>query len=264
LERWQKAIPSYSIFFHDDEAVNNLIYRDWPEFPNLHETLQCVVKGAMKIDIWRQLVVYKYGGLYSDIDVYPTGFRDDTIEANVSAWSVSDSNGRQSQWLFAMEPRHPLAQLTVWYALERVYQHEDISNPQPLYVTGPQVMFLAYARFAHGQSDFLEDGYHIGMHGKVVRKIKADESLVASAGVHEYLKQYPHPFDPVRNVTGRQRVEILTGVQHWRGKRKKGGGFQKRAEPSVNLNTSVPFVGPCQDYIKKLQNDSSTPLGFIA
>ena len=68
IERWRKALPDHSMFFHDDEAVQRLIKGDdrsnqlplWhssQHFPTLRSNLRCVIsKGAMLIDIWRILI----------------------------------------------------------------------------------------------------------------------------------------------------------------------------------------------------------------
>ena len=70
--------------------------------------MRCVrFKGAMKIDVWRILIVYKYGGIYSDIDHYPGSKLSETdpIQPDDEAFFLSDAWGRPSQWWFAMEPK---------------------------------------------------------------------------------------------------------------------------------------------------------------
>ena len=66
VERWKRAIGSkYSIYIHDDDAVNKFIYqRQWVEFPELKEVMGCVTAGAAKADIWRYIMVWEYGGIY--------------------------------------------------------------------------------------------------------------------------------------------------------------------------------------------------------
>eukprot|EP00977_Amphora_coffeiformis_P004719 scaffold1007_cov176-Amphora_coffeaeformis.AAC.25 len=55
FDEYKKRLPNYSIFFHDDDAVDRLFYdRDWSaSFPHLTDTLKCAKPGAMTIDIWR-------------------------------------------------------------------------------------------------------------------------------------------------------------------------------------------------------------------
>eukprot|EP00979_Chaetoceros_neogracilis_P005181 scaffold909_cov143-Chaetoceros_neogracile.AAC.1 len=89
LNRWEMQLPEHSIFFHDDDAVDRLLSMDWSEFPGFHEGMKCVLyRGAMTIDIWRVLMLWKYGGLYSDIDNWPEDmFTESLIPGNVSACS---------------------------------------------------------------------------------------------------------------------------------------------------------------------------------
>merc|ERR1719230_1259659 len=106
VKRWEKALPEHSIFLHDDEAVQRLFkYSSYPEFPMLHKILKCVLyKGAMSIDVWRILVLWLYGGVYTDIDNAPGDeFDEHTIPSDVSAFYFSDVYNRPSQWFMATE-----------------------------------------------------------------------------------------------------------------------------------------------------------------
>ena len=71
----------------------------------------CVKFGnAMMIDIWRVLVLYKYGGFYSDFYVASNEEVDESlVEPNDTAFFLSDVKNRPSQWLHGMEPNHPIA-----------------------------------------------------------------------------------------------------------------------------------------------------------
>jgi mannosyltransferase OCH1-like enzyme len=104
LNRWETQLPEHSIFFHDDDAVDRLLSMDWSEFPGFHEGMKCVLyRGAMTIDIWRVLMLWKYGGLYSDIDNWPEDmFTESLIPGNVSAWFLTDSHFRllSGSWLW--------------------------------------------------------------------------------------------------------------------------------------------------------------------
>ena len=68
---WKKALPYHHFFFHDDDAVDRLFQLEWTEFPQLEKYMKCVSKGAMKIDVWRILILYLYGGIYTDVDNIP-------------------------------------------------------------------------------------------------------------------------------------------------------------------------------------------------
>ena len=63
LDRWR--LPDHSFYFHDEWAVDRLMAKYWPEFPQLQLMLQCTVSGAAKADVWRLLVLWEYGGIYT-------------------------------------------------------------------------------------------------------------------------------------------------------------------------------------------------------
>ncbi len=69
INRWQ--FDGYSLFIHDDDAIQRLFDRDWPEFPLLKEIMSCVSSGAGMADVWRYLALFEYGGIYTDIDNAP-------------------------------------------------------------------------------------------------------------------------------------------------------------------------------------------------
>jgi mannosyltransferase OCH1-like enzyme len=142
MKVWEEHFPSYSVFFHDDEAVERLLSMDWPEFPDFHRMLNCVVQGAMKIDIWRLVVLWRFGGMYTDNDMLPSSnFTDDTIHPEASFFSLSDGSDRPSQWLFASTPRHPVYNRTLPIITRKVLDIRNIAKPRVVFTTGPQVLF---------------------------------------------------------------------------------------------------------------------------
>jgi hypothetical protein len=88
IDKWR--FPHHSLFFHDDDAVDRLMNKYFPEFPSLQVVAHCLLPGACKADLyviqsfvsiddsefphfffclsflinrWRALVLYEYGGI---------------------------------------------------------------------------------------------------------------------------------------------------------------------------------------------------------
>lgn len=58
LDQWR--LTGHSLFFHDDDAMDALLHRQWAEFPALNALLRCFqYGGAMKADVWRLLVMWE-------------------------------------------------------------------------------------------------------------------------------------------------------------------------------------------------------------
>jgi len=241
-------MPGYSIFFHDDDAVDRLLNQDWPEFPHLKEILPCVRRGAMKVDVWRVLAVYKYGGVYSDIDNWLTDKFNSTkmIAPHLSGFSFSDYNNRPSQWFFALEPKHPLAYFAMLAILTRVYKETNIAKPAVVFTTGPASFYDGFKRFIHFTPDvnmeINEVRDFVGIDLKVFRKIEklnvTDGYVVGCYKCAEEVTLHGEN----RIVSRRKRIEIEGGVTHWPDAMKeevKSGKFQ--------LN------GTCVDLLRKKQ-----------
>lgn len=213
---WSEALPSYSIFFHDDVAVNKLIEEEWPEFPNLHELLKCVKsKGAMLIDIWRILVLYKYGGVYVDIDNAPaSNFREHLIEPFVTGFFLSDCWTRPTQSFLALEPRHPIAYNTMTKVLKNLWNLESIGKPKVVFVTGPQVLKFGFEMFAYDNKNLFHkrDAYITGFFNKTVKKMGHQKWIDMKPG---WADTVPHPYNMTSSITRKRRIELEGGVEHW-------------------------------------------------
>ena len=92
MDTWR--LKDHFFFLHDDEAVNRLLHRDWPEFPLLKDIMKCLPEGmgAAWIDVWRLLVLWEYGGIYADMDTSPVPerFNESTITADDDAFFVQE------------------------------------------------------------------------------------------------------------------------------------------------------------------------------
>eukprot|EP00985_Skeletonema_marinoi_P013816 scaffold6903_cov119-Skeletonema_marinoi.AAC.8 len=153
IQMWQKSFPSFSIFFHDDAAVDRLLYSkeaeysDWrSEFPDIVKILPCVAPGAMKIDIWRVLVLWKYGGMYSDVDIVPNTdmLTERTIHPDSEWFSLSDAWKRPSQWFFATSAHHMSMKNALHIIAERVLGVGNVQKTKLVHITGPQALYWGW------------------------------------------------------------------------------------------------------------------------
>jgi mannosyltransferase OCH1-like enzyme len=250
IVRWQEALPNYSFYFHDDDAVQRLLSLSSQQesqmsvdFPNLAEILNCVkYKGAMKIDIWRILITYYYGGLYTDIDVTPqSNFSNETIHPNDTFFTLTDGKDRPSQWLFGMSPGHYIGILTMDEIQRRLLRMRNIAKPRVVSITGPQALKAGYNRFMVLKNrNELPNNIPPEIQ---VTKIPAELTLSYASGSK-------HMDDIVEfeghNITVREKIENISGVIHW--------------PDQVNSNRSgIPYEGvSCFDYLAMLKNTTSS------
>jgi mannosyltransferase OCH1-like enzyme len=150
IDAWR--FEDHSLFVHNDAAVDKLLYRVWPEFPQLQKALHCLKSGAAKADLWRALVLWEYGGIYTDIDNLPKLFNGTTIKNEDQSFFVVERIGVPSQYFMAAEPHHPLLYLLVQVTLHRLYDLSDVENQYVPFVTGPGALKNAFIAFMNKQN----------------------------------------------------------------------------------------------------------------
>jgi len=152
LEKWR--FRNHSFFFHNEEAMERLLFeKEWPEFPQLRQALRCTKGGAGRADVWRALVMWEYGGIYTDIDNAPTPkfLEGNVIAADDDAFFVIERSAILSQYFFASRPRHPLFYLLVQHMMSRLLSLNDVSMQVVSVVTGPGALRTAFNNFMDGQ-----------------------------------------------------------------------------------------------------------------
>jgi mannosyltransferase OCH1-like enzyme len=187
LEAWRFA--NHSFFFHNEEAVERLLLdRDWPEFPALRHAVRCTKGGAGLADVWRALVVWEYGGIYTDIDNMPVLFDGETIQNDDEAFFIIERSAILSQFFFASRPRHPLMYLLVQHMTNRLLALNDVSMQTVALVTGPGALREAFCNFLGGQGPnfprhvptaqcwYLHSGVYTGLMNTTVRAVGHEDN----------------------------------------------------------------------------------------
>jgi mannosyltransferase OCH1-like enzyme len=77
---WIRLHPDWIYILWTDKDIRNHIANHHPEFLDLHDSYEYPIQRA---DMIRYFVLYDYGGVYSDLDLYPT----QNIEPYLSNWS---------------------------------------------------------------------------------------------------------------------------------------------------------------------------------
>ena len=173
IQQWKDTLDDHALYFHDDTAIALFFEQPWIHdvFPALHKLLEhCILfRGAMTIDIWRMLILYQFGGWYTDIDNVPAKeFQNQNNHSNTTSSTllpndtffsvvankqrVSKRSGRPSkspkkinQNVFAMTPHHPIAYYTIQrilYNLEHMV--DNIQRVKVVETTGPSAFYNGY------------------------------------------------------------------------------------------------------------------------
>lgn len=142
---------NHSFYFHDDVAVDNLLFqREWPMFPQIKNSMECLKNagGAAKADLWRYLVLWEYGGIYTDMDNLPGQlFNATTITPDMDAFFLKERGGWVSQYFFAVSPKHPIMFLAVHDVMHQMHSQQDTGKFHVPSLTGPGATKRAFLSF---------------------------------------------------------------------------------------------------------------------
>ena len=186
VAKWR--FENHTVVYHDDAAVHRLLRKYWPEFPHLQMTMHCLKSGAAFADLWRYLVLWEYGGIYSDVDTGPSSlFNASTISPNDDSWFTVESLGIISQYFMAASPRHPLMYLSVMHTLFRLFDVSSVRDQYVPYVTGPGALKNAFIDFMGAKGTKLGDHYQRQYQGIYVGM---DNRTVTVVGSHDNQNLY--------------------------------------------------------------------------
>ena len=151
IDKWR--FKGHSLFLHDDDAVDRLLKLHWPEFPQLHTIMKCMLPGASIADLWRYLLLWEYGGIYTDIDNRPGPWfgnneTDRVIADETDALFEQEREGFPSQYFFASSPHHPIMFLAVYQTMHRVMDLKSVKQQYIPFVTGPGAIKSAFVRIS--------------------------------------------------------------------------------------------------------------------
>jgi Glycosyltransferase sugar-binding region containing DXD motif len=217
IDTWR--LPGHSLFLHDDDAMDELLYRHWPEFPQLKYVLKCLIHGgAAKADIWRVLVLWEYGGIYADVDSRPNAFNATTITTDDDAFFVIENEikiGMPSQWFMAASPRHPMMYTTMQVILANLINLKDVGDFPIVWTTGPGAVNDAFRRFLGRNMSPLVAGTYMGPHDRSVTiagSVDADQNDYVIKNIYMSIESLRRPDKDIHEA--KHEVYQAMGMAH--------------------------------------------------
>lgn len=147
VQKWKTHLPDYPYYFHDDTAVTTLLSlpKFQTTFPLLKEIAQFCTRGAMRADLWRYVLLWEYGGIYSDVDTFPNATF--ALPQNVSAYFVLEGDGLLSQYFMAVAPKHPMLYFTIQHVVANLLKSKDPHKDFAPTLTGPRALHQGFQTY---------------------------------------------------------------------------------------------------------------------
>ena len=124
-ERWLKLNPGYEYRLYDNDDCYNFILENYGK--NYANLFKFIKDGPIKSDFWRVCILYKYGGIYADIDIFPLLSIDDFVNSDTTLYTcATDENidNNLNPHFIAVEPNNPLILQCI-----NIYMKDRIRRP---------------------------------------------------------------------------------------------------------------------------------------
>lgn len=113
-DTWMIQNPEYEYRFFDDNDIIDFLKNDFPDYLEGYKKIKY---GASKADLWRYLIIYKFGGVYVDLDCRCINPLRNWIDPEAAFVTQLGINKDICQWLIISVPGNPLflkaAQMTL-------------------------------------------------------------------------------------------------------------------------------------------------------
>jgi mannosyltransferase OCH1-like enzyme len=132
FNRW--ISPTYEYRFVSTEERANFIKSNFPK-----EIFDCYLKlqiGAAQADFWRVLMLYKYGGVYLDIDAFTITSLDNIVKPEDMEVYIMTKNEGLSNFFIASAPNNPNLEKIINKIKQNISER---SSKNVFYLTGPGV-----------------------------------------------------------------------------------------------------------------------------
>lgn len=170
--------PDYEYLFFTDESIEKFFRLHYPEYLSTYSSLPIKIQ---KIDFFRYVAVYHYGGFYLDLDmnclksfddllnkscVFPV---DEYIDARYcqhgryKPFCDAGQNFLLGQYAFAASPKHPFIKElidNIYNNINRYIKNVDFNSEEYIYkTTGPDYVTEIYMKYKNkGSIDILDIG----------------------------------------------------------------------------------------------------------
>jgi mannosyltransferase OCH1-like enzyme len=124
-DSWIQLNPEYEYRFFDDNDIVDFLKKGFPEYLEGYQNLKY---GASKADLWRYLIIYKYGGVYADIDCMCINPLRTWVDKDAKYVTALGTNNDICQWLIITVPNNPIFLRAAQKTLENSENNNSLSS----------------------------------------------------------------------------------------------------------------------------------------
>ncbi len=117
IEKWNEIYPDYEVKLYDNNDCIEFLKKEYND--EYVEIFNYIKDGPIKADFWRVCILYKYGGIYSDIDIEPLVNIEKIMFPDTTFITCLSAAGKKINPHFIVaEPRHKVLKMCMDKYLE--------------------------------------------------------------------------------------------------------------------------------------------------
>lgn len=170
----RKMNPDFNYLFFEEKDVEPFFTKLYPEYYSTYKRLPLFIQ---KMDFFRYLVLYHYGGFYFDMDVFPIAPLDDAIRSHNAVFPVDEyivgnmglrprfapivAQGQRfliGQYAFGCVARHPFFKQAIDKINASIETYINTADSSEVYVyrtTGPDFITSLYSKYENKSAIYI-------------------------------------------------------------------------------------------------------------
>ena len=131
-KKWKELHPDYTYMFWTDEDIREYIKTNYPQYLQIHDNYKYNIQRA---DMIRYFILYDFGGIYSDLDLYPI----ENIEKHLLNYNSDVLFCQSSNFQGFITNSFMISKkgASIWLKI-----HKQLSKKKPIYVIGKQLTVM--------------------------------------------------------------------------------------------------------------------------
>lgn len=136
INTFKNMNPDFTYKLYNDDDMDSFVNEHFPgEIAECYNRLNIIVA---KVDFWRYLILYKYGGIYLDMDSSIEYSLDELIKEHDEAIITAEGNPNlYVQWALIFKKNHPILKKVIELVVDNIQNNR---HPNDIHkMTGPAV-----------------------------------------------------------------------------------------------------------------------------
>jgi len=77
IQQWEEKHPTWEVRFWSDQDIAQFVHEQFPQYEEMWKSYRFMIQ---RVDSVRYMILYHFGGIYSDMDIYPATALDNLLQ----------------------------------------------------------------------------------------------------------------------------------------------------------------------------------------